>query len=346
MVRTLAVRRMSSGKANRILSTRCHLAARIDTLLLQAGPVVRTLSVKVTLDSATLHKRIALQPRQTATRRSMLVSEALRVQRTWILQRARVQALAVVALLVVGTLAVRLATQLEASKLRVSRVARLAAAHRVVVLHVAIGVLAAVARIGADLVDAGLTGGAVRVGATLGQVGNRWRKRKRLAYGISQPQELLLTWYAVVVGVLLVSSWAVAHGIVQQHVTNGSSSADVLRARVDATLVQTGSVQRAVVVHGTFLRARYSSLRCTLDVWISYVFRGTRTLGPMSAGYALCVHSAWFGAASQHTLSSHAAIGVWAIVVLATSFYHNRFTLTVCVDQHVGWTSADHRPQW
>lgn len=242
----------------------------------------------------------------------MLVSEAFGIQRTWVLQRARVQTLSVVALFVVGTLAVRLATQLEASKLRISRVTRLAAAHRVVILHVAIGVLAAIARIGANLVDASLAGGAVRVGATLGQVGNRW--------------------YTVVISVLLVSSRAIAHSIMQLHVTNCATSANILRARVDTTLVQAGSVQRTVVVYGTFLRARYSSLRCTLDVRISNVFRGTRTLGPMSTGYALCVHSAWFSTTGQHALSSYAAIGIWTIVIRATTFYHNRLTLTVGVD--------------
>lgn len=323
MIRALAVWRMASRKANGILRTWCQLAARVNTLLLYARSIIWTLSVKVTLHSATLHERIALQSRQTATRSSVLIAEAFRVQCTRILERARIQALSVIALLIVGTFAVRLASQLEASKLCISRVTRLAAAHRIVILHVAIGVLTTVTRVGANLVDAALAGSAVRVGATLGQIGNRW--------------------YAVVVGIFLVSSWAVTYGIVQLHMANGSTTADILRARVDTMLVKAGSIQRAVIVHGTFLRTRYTSFRYTLDVRISDVFRGTRTLGPMSAGYTLCIHSAWFSTANQHTLSSYAAIGVGTIVIRSTSFDHYRLTLTVCVYQHIGWTSTDHR---
>lgn len=252
MIRALAVWCMTSRKAYGILRTWCYLATWINTLLLYASPIVWTLSVKVALHSATLYERIALQSWQTAASSSVLIAKAFRVQRTWILQRTRIQALSVVALLIVGTFAVRLATQLEASKLCISRVTRLAAANRIVILYVAIGILTTVARIGANLVNAALAGSAIRVGATLGQIGNRW--------------------YTVVVGILLVSSWTVTDGIVQLHMTNGSTTADILRARVDTSLVKAGSIQRAIVIHGTFLRTRYTSFWCTLNVWISDVF--------------------------------------------------------------------------
>lgn len=218
MIRALAVWRMASRKANGILCAGCHRAAWINTLLLYTSPIIWALSVKVTLHSATLHEWIAFESRQTATRRSMLIAVAFRVQRTWIFQCARIQALSVVALLIVGTFAVRLATQLETSKLCISRVTWLAAAHRIMIFYVAIGILTTVAWIGANLIDAALACSAVRVGATLGQIGNRW--------------------YAVVVGILLISSWTVANGIVQLYMTNGSTAADILRAWVDASLVE------------------------------------------------------------------------------------------------------------
>lgn len=121
---------------------------------------------------------------------------------------------------------------------------------------VAVGILTAVTRVCTDCVDARLTGCTVRVGLTFRQIGRRW--------------------YAVVVSVLGVTGWTIANGIVVLHVANGTTSAYVSSARIFALFVVTRTVQRTVVIDGTFLVAWYSCFRCTFDVWVADVLRWTR----------------------------------------------------------------------
>lgn len=120
----------------------------------------------MTFHSATPLEGITLQSGQAAAGRSMTIAVAFRVQCARILIQAGIDARTVRALLVVGAVAVRLALQLEATGLRVARISRTAAAHRVVVLHEAVRILAAVARIGAYLVNARFASRTVRVRTT------------------------------------------------------------------------------------------------------------------------------------------------------------------------------------
>lgn len=157
MIGTLAVRCVATSKANGVLSTWCHRTTGVNALFLYACSIVRAFSVKVALHSSTLYERITFQSRQATTNGTMLVTVAFGIQGARILQSARVQAFAVEALLVVGTFAVCAASQLEATELGVTGISRLAAAYRVVILHVAVGVLSTVTWICADFIDARFT---------------------------------------------------------------------------------------------------------------------------------------------------------------------------------------------
>lgn len=70
-----------------------------------------------------------------------------------IAQRAWVDTLAVVACLVVGTLRIRFAAELEAAVLRVPGVAWFACAHWEVIRDVTVSIFAAIARADASVVD-------------------------------------------------------------------------------------------------------------------------------------------------------------------------------------------------
>lgn len=94
----------------------------------------------------------------------MVASKALGIQGAGIGDQAGIDALAVQALLVAAALVVRLAANGSAAELGIARVAWLAVADRMVVLHGALGVGSAVAGAHALGVDAGLGGGAVGAG--------------------------------------------------------------------------------------------------------------------------------------------------------------------------------------
>lgn len=98
-------------------------------------------------------KWTAFVARLASARGAVIVAEAFGVHGARIRQCARVDAFVVVARLIVRALVVRLARQFEATELRIARVAWLAHANRMMVLHVAIGIDAAIAWTRTQFVD-------------------------------------------------------------------------------------------------------------------------------------------------------------------------------------------------
>lgn len=151
------MRCVTTREANGILSTWCHRTAWINALFLYACSIIGAFSIEMTLNSSTLHERISFQSSHTTANGTMFITIAFGIQRTRIFQRARVQTFSVEALLVVCTFAICTAAQFEATELSVTRVSRFAATHRIVVLHIAVGILSTVTWVCADFVDTRFT---------------------------------------------------------------------------------------------------------------------------------------------------------------------------------------------
>lgn len=130
------------GGARRISEAR----ARVDAAAFQARSIGRTVSVDATLHAFATVERVALVTGRASAGGLVGVAVTLGVGGARHAQDARVETLAVVALLVVAALVVGLASDLDAARLRVARVAGSAEADRVVVADLALGVLATVTR--------------------------------------------------------------------------------------------------------------------------------------------------------------------------------------------------------
>lgn len=83
----------------------------------------------------------------------MILSKALCVHGTWIVDGTRINAFTVEALFVIATFIVRSTSQFETAELSVSREARFTATHRMMICDTTFGVHAAIARTNAKLIN-------------------------------------------------------------------------------------------------------------------------------------------------------------------------------------------------
>lgn len=237
-----------------VAGARISLSAWIDAVFVVAGLVVRAVVVRVAFGSLALDERITFESWWTFASRSVVAAVAGRRNRARIIDRARIDALSVVAGFVVGTLRVRLAAELHATKLWIAGVARFASAHWEVIRDEAIGVLTAVARTHAMFVD-------TRLG--------------ELTLGVGSAASLrLLDGLARDFWVSNVANWTATDAVMVLSVTERSTTARVSQtARVDASAVRARSVEWTIVVVVTFSARWIARYQRALDVRISLVFR-------------------------------------------------------------------------
>lgn len=136
--------------------------ARVDALHVDAGVIARTVAVAVTANHAAAIQRVAVIALAATAIGNVVVREALGVGAArGVRDQARVHAVVVLAGLVARALAVVLALDRVTRDFRIALIALLARAHRFVVLYVADRAGAAVARVAALPVDAGLAVAAI-----------------------------------------------------------------------------------------------------------------------------------------------------------------------------------------
>lgn len=119
MRRTLAAGGVVLGVADRVLGARRigQTRAGVDAVLLEASLVVGTVGVGATFDALATFERIAGIARRTSALGAVVGSVAFGVARTWVAEDAWVDALAVVALFVVGTFVIVVASNYKNNKL-------------------------------------------------------------------------------------------------------------------------------------------------------------------------------------------------------------------------------------
>lgn len=154
------------------------MIARVDAMVVVARTIVGALEVGMALDAFAPLKWTALVAGLASAGRSMVVAEAFGVHGTWVGQRTWIDALVVVARFLVRAFVVRHARQFEAAELRITRVARLADANRMMVLDVAVGVDTAIARTRTQFVDARFGQRALGVRFAANSHIGSWTKRR------------------------------------------------------------------------------------------------------------------------------------------------------------------------
>jgi hypothetical protein len=259
----------------------------------------------------------------------VVVAVALGVSGARIAQDARIDALSVVALLVVAAFGVRLATQFDTSGLWISRISGLAVADRVVVHDFTVGIRTAVAWADAESVDTRFTLSTFRIG--------------------SAPDSWTNRWYTLDARIAFVSSRTVALGSVVIGRTESSNSARfVVQTRIDTHVISAGLVVRTVVI-AVALRYRtwwFSRNVGTFVAGISCVTRSARAHRLVVNRVAQSVDSApvdfaSFDAATPETLVAVAAVSVDLAFRLAAY----RFAVAQIVGNGVGRTLTQDSTQ-
>ena len=161
--RAAALSLVVSDKTVCIFSTWILVETRINTILISAGFVLRTLGVSATADDFTGNKRIPLVAGDTLTVGLVAGGVALGEPAARVLHQARVHALPVEAGLSVPAVVVALATNRLAGNQRISDVARRTGTNRSVGLYEALGIGPTITGVHALAVDAGLAVGTVVV---------------------------------------------------------------------------------------------------------------------------------------------------------------------------------------
>lgn len=128
--------------------------AWVDALLVDAGSLIGTVIVGVTLDGSTLLEWIAFKAFWASTCGTVIGAVAFGVDGALIVNTAWIDAFSVVALRLRAALIVGLATNLITTKLGVTGVARTTRANRMMILNATIGIGATVARVDAEFVNA------------------------------------------------------------------------------------------------------------------------------------------------------------------------------------------------
>ena len=162
---------MHTDKAFSIRRTWILIDTRIDTVLVSARLVSGTLRVSAASDQFTAHKWISFISRQTPAVGSVEGGVALSKSATRIIDQAGVDTLSLDAGLSVTTLTVRLTSYGLTANLRIANIARGTDTGGSVVHSEALGSGAAVTRVFALSVDAGLAIGTVVISGTAGGVG-------------------------------------------------------------------------------------------------------------------------------------------------------------------------------
>ena len=172
---------MVTDKTFSIRRTWILIETRIDTVLVSAGLVSRTLWVSATSNHLTSTERIALISWQTSTVCSVLGWITLGKSSTGILHQTRIDTFSFDTRLSVSALIVRLTTDGFTGYLRIAHVAWRTNTDRSVVLNKTLSSTSTVTWIFALSVDAGLTIGTVVISGTSWRVGDL----NRLAPGVS-----------------------------------------------------------------------------------------------------------------------------------------------------------------
>lgn len=163
MVGAFTVGRMISHEANCILGAWGVVFARIDAMVVDACPIAGAFEVRVAFDAFASFEWAALVSGLASARGSMVVAKAFGVHGAWVRKCARIHAFVVVARLIVRAFVIRQTCQFEATELWVARVARLAHANWMMVLHMAIGIDATVAWTRTQLIHTRFRQGALGV---------------------------------------------------------------------------------------------------------------------------------------------------------------------------------------
>lgn len=156
LLRADTVGHMVARVALRVLCARRIFSARINATAVSARATIGTVVIRSALYAPADLEGITFHSRGASAVGLVVVCVAFGRDRTRVTDQARVNTLAVEALLVGAALVVRRALSLDATRLGVTRVARLARAHAVVVHDATIRILAAQAWAAAQTIDAGL----------------------------------------------------------------------------------------------------------------------------------------------------------------------------------------------
>ena len=236
--RTAAGRLVVGRQTLGIGSTGILVQTGIDTVLGTAGAVTGALRVHPAPNHLARHKWVALVAGNTTAVGAVLGGIAFGEAAAGVGDQAGVDTVPVHAGLAVPALAVSLAAHRLARHLGVSHVAGRADADGSVVVNEALGALAAVTRILALSVNAGLAAGAVIVPGAAGRVRQLDRLAARVA--VRHPAGSAGTDHGA-------EGKAVDHGASGGHIAGFESEAGIRTA-----VVQAGRVVRAIAVHAAF----------------------------------------------------------------------------------------------
>lgn len=140
------------------------ISAGIDTQVANTSLVVGTVIVRITFHSYTAYKWITLHSGGTATGRSVIATITFSIQSARITNQTRINTFPVNALLVVRTLIIGLASDLDTAILSVAREARFTVAYRMVIAYLTLSIGTAIARIDTFLIHARFRERTVRIG--------------------------------------------------------------------------------------------------------------------------------------------------------------------------------------
>lgn len=149
---------MTNHRAFSWLDTRVLYLARRDAMVVVAGLVTGTVSVRATINLSAGDEGVALQSRWTGTGGLVVGRGAHSLSSTWCIARATDRATLLVATcMAVQTVIIHSALHFETGNVRVTLVALLTGAHGVVVDDATEGMVSTGTGVFADLVDAGVS---------------------------------------------------------------------------------------------------------------------------------------------------------------------------------------------